>query len=91
MILLNASAAGVGASLKRNSKQHAPGASPLLGQSGGDRGARVKLLNGFFNTIEKPTSLPTAIYIIELDGTGKSFMYGDRPRAGDELLSEKIS
>jgi hypothetical protein len=45
--------------------------SPLLGQSGGDRGARVKLLNGFFNTIEKPTSLPTATYIIDWIGLEK--------------------
>jgi hypothetical protein len=32
---------------------------------------RVKLLNGFFNTIEKPTSLPTATYIIDWMGLEK--------------------
>jgi hypothetical protein len=42
---------------------------------------RVKLGNGFFNTIEKPTSLPTAIHIIDLMGLEKvsSTGVGQRP------------
>jgi hypothetical protein len=39
MILLNASAVGVGISQKKNSRNQAPGALPLLGGNGGDRDA----------------------------------------------------
>jgi hypothetical protein len=42
---------------------------------------RIKLGNGFFNTIEKPTSLPTATYTIDLTGLEKvsSTGVGQRP------------
>src|SRR5271168_5590216 len=39
MILPHASVVGVGTSQKKNSSDQAPGASPLLGESGGDQGA----------------------------------------------------
>ena len=43
------------------STQRAPrAAKPPLGLNGGDRGAPVKLIQGLFRTIERPTSPPTA-------------------------------
>ena len=52
---------------------------------------RVKLLTGFLNTIGKTDLFADGDLDYRLDRTGESFMYGGRPRAGDELLREKIS
>jgi hypothetical protein len=88
LILLHTSAVGVGTSRKKNSRKRAPGASPLLGTNGGDRGAP-----GPTHTRALPHHRKTDLFadgsamIAKEDGP-ESFMQGGRPKAGGELISK---
>jgi hypothetical protein len=84
-ILLNASAAGVGTSLKLNSRQHAPGASPLLGQSGGIQGAPSQTKRRVLQHHRKADLFADGDRYYRLDRKGESFIQGGRPKAGDKL------
>jgi hypothetical protein len=85
MILLDASAAGVGTSLKENSRQHAPGASLLPGQSGvievpwNQTKKRVRQHHG------KTDLFADGQLLYRLNRSRKSFIQGGRPKAGGEL------
>jgi hypothetical protein len=89
MILLDTSAAGVGTSLKENSRQPAPGASLLLAKVGVIELPRNQTKKRVLQHHGKPDLFADGQLLYRLNRSRKSFIRGGRPKAGGELKRNK--